>query len=280
MAQLSRSFQHCYRYVTTFVLTTAALSLSAQSVAEEFPLREKFPEVPAISTERLNSEYDQFTIVDARSGFEYETIHIAKAINLPVASKSFDKQLSQQVTKDTPVAFYCNGITCAKSYKAARKAIQSGYSKAHVYDAGIFAWTTAHPERSALLGNTPADPGKIISKADLKKRMLNFEQFKSIAMNKGSVVIDIRDPYQRTLASDRSKKVDLPKIDGVRVRNIPLDRLGKVLKSGQMKDKTLLLYDAVGKQVRWLQYHLEGNGYRNYHFLQKGVFGVTGIVNR
>ena len=29
--------------------------------------------------------------------------------------------------------------------------------------------------------------------------------------------------------------------------------------------------DAVGKQVQWVQYYLEMNGYKNYYFLDKGV---------
>ena len=40
-------------------------------------------------------------------------------------------------------------------------------------------------------------------------------------------------------------------------------------------DKQLLIFDAVGKQVRWLQYHLEANGYNNYSFMEKGVLGAA-----
>ncbi len=258
----------------------AMLTVNTATVAESFPLRAKFPEVPPISTAALQAEYDNYTIIDARSSFEFNTIRIAKAINIPVASKSFEKMLTQKVDKATPISFYCNGTTCAKSYKAARKALKMGYSKATVYDDGIFTWTTTYPEQAALLGTTPANPDKIIPKSALKAHMVDFEQFKLHAAKGNSILIDIRDPYQRTLASDRSKKVDLPPIDGIRSRNIPLDRIEKLLKSDQMKDKTLLIYDMVGKQVRWLQYHLEGNGYSNYYFLNKGVYGVTGIVNK
>lgn len=264
---------------TLILLTT--LTTSTQLLADEFPLRAKFSEVTPISGEALNEKYNDYTIVDARSAFEFDTIHIAKAINIPVASKSFDKLLAQKVAKDAPVAFYCNGITCTKSYKAARKAASLGYTQARVYDAGIFTWIKTYPQRASLIGTTPADPAHLISKADLQAKMVDFAGFQKIAKESGNtVLIDVRDPYQRTLASDRSKKIDLPAIDGLRPRNIPLDRMGKMLKSGQMKDKTLLIYDAVGKQVRWLQYHLEGNGYGDYYFLNKGVFGVTGIVNK
>ena len=56
---------------------------------------------------------------------------------------------------------------------------------------------------------------------------------------------------------------------------MPMDRLVKLLKKGEFKDKQMLIFDAVGKQVRWLQYHLEDNGYSNYYFLNKGVLGAA-----
>ena len=38
-------------------------------------------------------------------------------------------------------------------------------------------------------------------------------------------------------------------------------------KSGQ----PLLVYDESGKQVRWLQYHLDEKGIKNYNFMKGGV---------
>ncbi|NIQ96147.1 MAG: sulfurtransferase, partial [Desulfuromonadales bacterium] len=59
------------------------------------------------------------------------------------------------------------------------------------------------------------------------------------------------------------------------VRSIPSDRLVKLLKQKKFRDGSLLITDAVGKQVRWLQYHLEDNGYTSYAFLDKGVLGAS-----
>jgi hypothetical protein len=33
--------------------------------------------------------------------------------------------------------------------------------------------------------------------------------------------------------------------------------------------------DAVGKQVEWIQYYLESEGYTNYYFLDKGVVSAV-----
>ena len=39
-------------------------------------------------------------------------------------------------------------------------------------------------------------------------------------------------------------------------------------------DETLLLFDQVGKQIKWLQYYLEEYGYTNYMFLDGGATKV------
>lgn len=238
--------------------------------ADEFPLRKDFPELQTMSTEEFAGRYaaGRVVVVDVRSQFEYQTIHVKDAKNVPLAKKSFTKDLEAVRAKEDDaraLVFYCNGTTCAKSYRSAKKARDAGYKNCFVYDAGIFTWTKAHPEWASLLNQIPADPGKLISKDALKARMLSFAEFKARVSLPDSVVIDIRDPVQRKVRLGLSKE-----------RNIPLDRFGNLLRGGDMKDKNLLIYDAVGKQVRWLMYHLEQNGYTDYAFLSGGVRKATG----
>lgn len=58
----------------------------------------------------------------------------------------------------------------------------------------------------------------------------------------------------------------------------PFDRLIKnIIGKETFKDQTLLIFDQVGKQVRWLMYHLEATGYTKYYFLADGAYGVIGI---
>lgn len=248
-------------------------------LANDYPLRPQFPTVNHIESETLHRRLDEFTIVDVRSVFEFETVHIRGALHIPVANKMFITRLESQVPLDEPVAFYCNGITCAKSYKAAREAVAVGYRNAYVYDPGILAWAKSFPENTVLLGESPINLKKLISKEQLEEKMLSFAEFKRRAAMPSTVLIDIRDPYQITMASNRSKKLDLPDMP-IRTRNIPLRKISRLLRASGLKSRQLLFYDAVGKQVRWLQYHLENGGYSNYGFLKGGVYGVTGIVNK
>jgi rhodanese-related sulfurtransferase len=251
------------------LLILIGATVFSNAIADEFPLRKDFPDLQTLSTEQLAERYAAGTaiVIDVRSEFEFKTIHAKDAINVPLAKKSFVTDLETHRAKDgdTPVVFYCNGTTCAKSYRAAKQAQDAGFANCFVYDAGIFAWTKAHPELASLMGQTPADPSKLISRQALSDKTIALDAFKSQAETADAVVVDIRDPLQRKV-----------RLDFKRERNIPLDRFENLLKRGDMKDKDLLIYDAVGKQVRWLMYHLQESGYTRYAFLDGGVRKAIG----
>lgn len=259
----------CKLVVVMIVLLTAGTVFAAN----EFPLREKYPDVKPISLEALNASYDDTLIIDVRSEVEYDVIHVKKAVNVQITKSTFLKDLEKIRAKDgdTDIAFYCNGHTCAKSYKAAAAAMDDGFKNIYCFDAGIFEWTKAYPERSTLLGQSPVNPADLISKDQLNDKKVEWDAFKAKAAEANSIVVDLRDPFQRAKDASlaQNKNVDLKGI-----RNIPMDRITKLLAKGEMKDKQLLLFDAVGKQVRWLQYHLEQAGYDNYAFLAKGVLSA------
>lgn len=242
--------------------------------AGNFPLRDKFPRVPPISTGELAQRYDEIIVVDVRSGIEFDVVHVAKAVHLPVALGNFIQELEKTRSKEgkIPIAFYCNGITCAKSYEAAASALEAGFGNVYVYDAGIFEWAKEHPEKTVLMGARPAPLERLISNEALERRKIPFAEFARLASDPQAVVVDIREPYQR--AKDpklpQSRMLALEK-----VRNIPSDRLVPLLRKGDFKDKRLLITDAVGKQVQWLQYYLEEAGYRDYYFLAQGVLGAA-----
>jgi rhodanese-related sulfurtransferase len=234
---------------------------------DDFPLRKDYPGVPLIGTEDLNKEYDEVIIVDVRAQSEYDVVRINKALHIPVAVSTFDNSLEKVRAKDgsQKIVFYCNGHSCKKSYQATESAMKAGFKNVYAYDAGIFDWIQAYPEKGILLGESPVPVEKIISKEVFERRLLSYEDFQAKAGSPSAVVIDIREPLQR------EKLLALP-----REKNIPFDRLVNLLEEGKFKDSQLLCYDAVGKQVDWLQYYLEKNGYTDYFFLKKGVEGTMG----
>ncbi len=250
-----------------FFVILPLFSFSALAT-ENFPLRAKYQDVPVISTEELNKDYEKVIIVDTRSKFEYDVVHVNNAKFNPVSNILFENRLKKIRDKNgaQKLVFYCNGHTCSKSYRAVRKAVKAGYKNVYAYDAGIFSWVSAHPEKTTLMKQTPVQRATIISAEDLKKRQLSYSRFSEKAKQKNSLVIDIRDPVQREI------KLSLDS------RAISLNTIKTKLAIGAWKDRELLIYDAVGKQVRWLQYYLEKNGYKNYYFLNKGASGVKKVT--
>jgi rhodanese-related sulfurtransferase len=250
------------------VLTIAGLLTLAMpllAAVEGYPLRKKYPTLPYITTSDLKAQYDKAYIVDVRSKIEFNVIHINKAVHLPMAVATFasDLEKTRQKSAASPLVFYCNGHTCEKSYEAADVATKAGFKGVAVYDAGIFEWTKANPDKATLLGKTPVAKEKLIPKSTFAKKCTSFEEFKKKAASPNTVVVDIREPVQRDV---------IPQIQGL--RNIPSDRMVDLINKGEFKDKQLLILDAVGKQVEWLQYYLEAKGYSNYLFLEKGVLSA------
>ncbi|ALC17086.1 putative sulfurtransferase [Desulfuromonas soudanensis] len=256
------------------VLATLLMVAGLAAAADEFVLRPKYPNVKPISTDELARVYDQAVIVDVRSDIEYDVAHITKAVHISISQGTFIGELEKARAKESasPLAFYCNGTTCAKSYKAAEEAMAAGFANVFCYDAGVNAWITTHPEKGTLMGRTPAVKEKLLSDEAFSARKIGYAEFAKKASEANSLVIDIREPFQR------AKDPQLPQnkmltLSGV--RNIPSDRLVPLLKKGEFKDNQLLITDAVGKQVQWLQYYLEDNGYKNYFFLDNGVLSAA-----
>lgn len=95
-----------------------------------------------VATDELKKLLDSDTsmvVVDARNPEEYQEVHIRGAINIP------EKKFSDHVDKlpddkSARIIFYCNGVKCGKSKKAAVKAMEIGYSNVFVYAEGMPVW--------------------------------------------------------------------------------------------------------------------------------------------
>lgn len=247
------------------VLATALpLALSANTDAE-FPGRPLYPEVSVIELDELFRRLDEVIVVDVRSAYEYETLRVKGAINIPLSSKTFVSRMRKLRMSDTrPIVVYCNGKTCMKSYKAARKCAVNKIDNVHSYDAGIMDWARTYPEHAELLGRSPVDPKKLISKKEFKKHLLSPDAYGDKVASSPAIVLDVRDRFQREALS----------IFVGRERRAYLDdkkKLDSYITKAKREGKTLLVHDAAGKQVRWLQYYLKDKGLKSYYFMEGGV---------
>jgi len=255
-----------YSCLALAIIAVAILGMAGSGLTNDaFPLRPYYPEVPFIGTDKLLDTYDEAIIVDIRSSFEYDVAHINKAALVPLTDKNFPEKLEKLRGKEAEelLVFYCNGHSCAKSYQAAQLSLSLGFENVFAYDGGIFDWISAAPEKATLMGETPARTNRIINIEEFKRHQMGFEELVEEAQLPNTMVIDIRDPFQRDKA---------PRINGI--RNIPLDPLLDLVTSRIWTEKRLIFFDAVGKQVRWLQYFLESYGYYDYAFLEGGMRAI------
>jgi len=239
-------------------------------LAEDFPYRKDYQDVPVIELADLKAGYDDGSIlmVDVRSDIEFETIRPKRAQHISLSTQNFlsDLKALAAANPGKKLAVYCNGVTCLKSYHAAQQAKDERVDNVYAFDAGIPAWAKAYPADTLLVGKELTDPDKqLIAKSEFQKYSVDFETFKQKAAEGNTVVIDARDPIQRT--------EKLPGFENA--MPIPLDKLIRnVISKGNMKDKKLLIFDQVGKQVDWLQYYLVEYGYTEYLFLDGGATSV------
>jgi rhodanese-related sulfurtransferase len=251
------------RFYNLITFCTVLFLFSLPAFADNgFPGREKYPDIPFITLDDFHNGYqtDQFTVVDARSHFEYNVIQVKNALNLPLSDELFESKIKEIADKTgKTIVFYCNGRRCMKSYKAA---IKSNLENVLVFDAGIFEWSQAHPEETTFLGQSPMNPDDLISTSKLKEHIVPLNQFEQLISE--SVLIDIR-----TLNMRRGSGLFL-----LADRSVPLDnteKLERYLQKAIDEDKILLAYDNAGKTIRWLQYHLEKKGIKRYYFMEGGA---------
>ncbi len=252
------------------ILSAYLLGLSSFAViadeAAKFPHRAQFKNVAVMELEALHQQFESVVLVDVRSRYEYETLHIKGALHIPLDKQKLVpavQELRKQGPK--PIVFYCNGTTCKKSYEAAELAMGAGVGNVYAYDAGLDAWTRQHPEQSVLLGRSPVTAADLIDMAKFKQRLISASDFEARVEQGNSIVLDIRDLRQRDSALFPFKE-ERATLDDQR-------RLAEVVAKAKRADKPLLVYDKVGKQTRWFQYFLEREGVKHYYFLDGGSEG-------
>lgn len=251
-----------------FCLLVLGLFGATLNAAEEgFPGRKKYPDIPYVEIGELFKIQSQVIIVDARSRYEYDTLRIKNAINIPVANDSFETEIRRIADESNKtIVFYCNGHRCMKSYIAAKKSMAAGVLNVLAFDAGIFDWTKRYPKHAELLGQSPVSADKLIASKHFKSRLLHPDTFSERIADRRhqSIVIDVRDKFQRA---------GIGFYPGIE-RWAALDdreKLNRFIQKAKRENKTLFFYDEVGKQVRWLQYALEEAGIKNYFFMERGA---------
>jgi rhodanese-related sulfurtransferase len=242
-----------------------AASSYAADISEEFPGRGLYPLVPVMELDELHKQFNEVAVVDVRSQYEFDTLRIKGATNIPLSSPTFVEQMGKLRAKNPrPIVVYCNGKTCMKSYKAALKCSVNKIDNVFAYDAGIMDWARTYPQNSVLLGRTPVDTKKLISQEEFTKHLLSPDQYGEKVASSSAIVLDVRDRFQReglSLFVGRERRAYLDDAKS----------LERFIDKAKRENKTLLVHDAAGKQVRWLHYYLKDKGLSSFYFMEGGT---------
>ena len=248
------------------LLCTFLYSQILSAAETEFPGRKLYIAVPYIELDAAYQRRKDVVFVDVRSAYEFQTLRIKGAIHIPLADKDFIEKMKQLRAKEAnkPIIVYCNGKTCMKSYKAASKCRKYNIENVISYDAGIMDWAKKYPAEAVLLGMTPINPRNLIDKARFKEHLISPDKFEERIAKRNAVVLDVRDQFQREGLS----------IFVGQEQRVPLSeqkRVDKYIDQAKKENRTLLVYDQSGKQVRWLMYHIEKKGIKSYYFMKGGA---------
>jgi len=187
--------------------------------AKGFPEYKKQPGAyPAITAEQVAAQIaeNKSIIVDARpQKTKFDKGHIPTAINIPYSQfEALKGKLPRDL--ETPIIFYCGGLKCKLSHKAAAKALVMGYKNVSVF-------TRGYPNWKKMFG---ADPAAVAVKAGDVEGSIDLERFKKIlADNPSSItLIDARDADE--FAKGRFKTaVNIPtEVLEPKIKDLPSDK--------------------------------------------------------
>ena len=219
---------------STFLLASVTFLLAAE------PQPAPFKTVPTEELKKLiDSGKDAPLVIDARNPEEYDEVHIKNAVNIPVPKLEKDPTLLPADKKQS-IVFYCNGIKCGKSKKAAQFAASLGYSNLMVYAEGMPVWE----EKGMSIYAGPNYEKKI------ETSKLKPQELKTLMDSKPTTltIVDVRD----------KSEYDQGHIPGA--INIPAATFA--LQSGVLeKDKRIIVYCNSG-----------GRSYNAYRKLQKMAY--------
>lgn len=81
--------------------------------------------------------------VDVRKNSDWDAGRIPGANHVELKKVLSEKSLAKVAPKDKEIVFYCNGTSCMRSSKAAKKAVEWGFKKVYYFRLGFPSWQAA-----------------------------------------------------------------------------------------------------------------------------------------
>lgn len=128
-------------YTTCALLFMLFVSPFALAEKKDAPMSiEGTTKVSADELVNLVETLDDLVIIDSRKASDREEGVIPGSIPITDTDMNAENLAAEVATKDSPVAFYCNGPKCGRSGNAATMAIGLGYSNVYWFRGGWKHW--------------------------------------------------------------------------------------------------------------------------------------------
>ena len=217
-----------------FVLVTSASVFAAQG----------YQDIDAAGTKNLMEKADAL-VVFPLSPIEFDNQHIQGSVNIVM------EQLEYELPEDKEriIVFYCLGIKCVASWRAAEKAVELGYKNVYAFREGIPGWQKAgYP----LVSTKPLP--------DVEVQRITTVELAEMLDDEDVVLVDI------------NLRVDAHKfhIDHAKRLHIPLDELNVSLPQVP-RDKKIVIICLKGKRAPTAVRYLVGEGYEDVVMVEGGI---------
>ncbi len=203
-----------------------------------------YQDIDAAGTKAL-MENGGALVVFPLSPIEFDNKHIKGSVNIVMDMLEYDLPKD----KERKIVFYCLGIKCVASWRAAEKAVALGYKNVYAFREGIPGWEKAgYP----LVTVNPLPD-------------IEIEQISTMAL---AVMLDNDD----VILVDINLKEDAHKfyIDHAKRVHIPLDELNVSL-AQLPQDKKIVIICLKGKRSPTAVKYLIGQGYTDVVMVDGGV---------
>ena len=217
-----------------FVLVTSDLSVAKNG----------YHDIEASGVKAMMDK-DEALVIFPLSPMEYEHKHIKGSINIIPAMMEYELP----VDKKKPLIFYCLGVKCVASWRAAEKAVELGYENVYAFREGLPSWEKA---------GYPLESTNTLPEVEVKK--ISTEELSKLLDTEDVILLDIN------LEEDANKF----HINHAKRKHIPLDNLNVNL-SQLPKNKKIAIMCLKGKRSETAARYLVGKGYMHVVVVEGGL---------
>lgn len=203
-----------------------------------------YKEVDARTVKKMMDSEDTL-VVFPLSPIEFNDLHIKGSVNIPMA------QLERELPKDKfrKIVFYCLGVKCVASWRAAVKAVELGYRNVYAFREGLPGWIAA--------GFPTVTTDKL---PDVEVKKISTSELAAKLAKEPIILVDINlEADTRNFHIDHAKRVQVS-MDELHLRGSNLD-----------KNRQIVVICLKGNRAPTVVRYLTGKGFENVVAVDGGM---------